>query len=900
MQDPGTSTLLKKVDISAYDQDGHAIDATVESQGDTLHIDHPVYDLLDDLISGQTDVLYHNGKQYAHKTVTDSYSLVGQLLSRQRDYLQNGVRHIWKESYQYNQEGKLELTIRNDGSHITDTYTPNGQLATITLPSGKTIKHIYNANGKLISLTGANGQIMHSRYYLGGMIKTITYPDHRTLQYVYDQFNRLTSKTNPAGGTTDYTYYQKGPYHYLPQTVSYAGKTLTYQYGKQNGVNGGLISTALSSNGIAIIHTYQMNGFGKMNDDKVTNAQGIVLLDTQYHYTPKGQLQTMSTRSVQAHSSNSINAINTYRYDGLSQTSEVKTLYHGGLTQHQPDDIVYTYDGNHNVLTQTENGKTTKYQYNALDQLTDINGHSVGQYDPLGNMKQDAQGRTYIYNEQNELTEVKDNTGQVLVTYTYYPDGLLASRNDNELFYYENGTVDAISSQGKWNTFFMANGQRLIAINQASSGKGNALYYLSSNNSTSATMQQDGTITGHSYTSYGQVKNVDTGSISKPLSSTKSFMWDQEYSDPATGLTYLRARFYNPALMRFMSMDSYAVANKYGFVQGDPINKIDPSGHMSKGSKISMGIVMGATAFVGLVAIAVTWGGATPEVAAAEGAEESGASAGEGAAGFIARRGGGAVIAKKLAIGTVIGAGLGAAQTMIQESIDDGKFTAGKVGLSALFGAGAGLVTAGIGVAIAPQLKAGLAFIRSWLISSQEEAVISDAEADTVATTVDSIDARPPIDYAKVDAELLDRFPPSAQDQKILSASTRYYEERFHYYASRFSEALARRQSLAEAITRMTPNMISDGNEMADQLGIDENLPDVTRAKISMVHFAAREDVEDVFGNQLRERAEAGPEDGSHLNEQNHFIYYFRALPRLMWRRNMKVLMELYPKRFWY
>ncbi|HEX9060576.1 MAG TPA: RHS repeat-associated core domain-containing protein [Clostridia bacterium] len=56
--------------------------------------------------------------------------------------------------------------------------------------------------------------------------------------------------------------------------------------------------------------------------------------------------------------------------------------------------------------------------------------------------------------------------------------------------------------------------------------------------------------------------------------------------DKETGTIYLRARYYNPAVGRFITEDSYLgkdndplSLNLYTYCENDPINSIDPSGH---------------------------------------------------------------------------------------------------------------------------------------------------------------------------------------------------------------------------------------------------------------------------------------------------------------------------------
>ena len=69
-----------------------------------------------------------------------------------------------------------------------------------------------------------------------------------------------------------------------------------------------------------------------------------------------------------------------------------------------------------------------------------------------------------------------------------------------------------------------------------------------------------------------------------------------EYYDEESGLYYLRARYYDPSIGRFISMDSYEgditnplSLNLYTYVENDPLSYVDPSGHSLIGVVISIG-----------------------------------------------------------------------------------------------------------------------------------------------------------------------------------------------------------------------------------------------------------------------------------------------------------------------
>jgi len=65
------------------------------------------------------------------------------------------------------------------------------------------------------------------------------------------------------------------------------------------------------------------------------------------------------------------------------------------------------------------------------------------------------------------------------------------------------------------------------------------------------------------------------------------FGFTGEQQDGSSGLTYLRARYYDPALGRFLTPDSLIpditngqALNAYAYVYNDPVNLIDPSGNI--------------------------------------------------------------------------------------------------------------------------------------------------------------------------------------------------------------------------------------------------------------------------------------------------------------------------------
>ena len=106
------------------------------------------------------------------------------------------------------------------------------------------------------------------------------------------------------------------------------------------------------------------------------------------------------------------------------------------------------------------------------------------------------------------------------------------------------------------------------------------------------------------YNAFGVVVNFE-----KPANAPKAnshaltiadnpFAYDGYYSDPESNLYYLNARYYSPTLMQFISMDTYDLANRYGYCDGNPIGNEDPTGHSVIGGLGDFGIRSLAEGFV--------------------------------------------------------------------------------------------------------------------------------------------------------------------------------------------------------------------------------------------------------------------------------------------------------------
>jgi RHS repeat-associated protein len=133
-------------------------------------------------------------------------------------------------------------------------------------------------------------------------------------------------------------------------------------------------------------------------------------------------------------------------------------------------------------------------------------------------------------------------------------------------------------------------------------------YYLSDHlGSSSVITDSSGKVTReYEYKPYGE---IFTERIYDSSSETPNFFYTGKRLDKETGLYYYGARYYDPALGKFITPDTIVQApfdpqslNRYSYCRNNPINLIDPTGHSWKEWK---GKVIGA--IVGIVVLVVTY-----------------------------------------------------------------------------------------------------------------------------------------------------------------------------------------------------------------------------------------------------------------------------------------------------
>ncbi len=410
-------------------------------------------------------------------------------------------------SFAYDLTGSLISEDYAGELHRENSYNELGLLTTVTTEEGVT-EYQYDEGGRLLSVREPNGDTVSYTYDGYGNRLTMSYPDGKTVKYTYDEMNRLVSVKGADGVTTRYTYDALG----RRIATDGAKEDTEYSYDEM----GNLISQSTSgAYELALEYSYDLSG--RMTKESCT--ENGATLESSYEYDALGQL-TEFTRS-----------------DGITEN--------------------YTYDPVGNMLSKTQNGTTTRYSYNAANQLISsaANGETTKYtYDANGNLTQKGNIK-YSYNALNLLESWTD--GEYSESYSYNAEGLLSSISNAEgttnltwdilmgdgmvISAETNGVetnytygLERISAQtGKTRTEYVYDGRGSVAA-EVSYNK--AWYTLGG-------MLSGKKVISKSYTPFGE-------QMGEPSS---GFGYNGEYYNAATGVVYLRVRFYEPEMNRFNS-----------------------------------------------------------------------------------------------------------------------------------------------------------------------------------------------------------------------------------------------------------------------------------------------------------------------------------------------------------
>ena len=420
--------------------------------------------------------------------------------------------------------------------------------------------------------------------------------------------------------------YQYDASHRLNQVAdSRANKTLSYRYSP-----GGLLNNQTDSDNNRTDYLYdavgRLAGIWAPNNDYTSfsyDAGGRLTekwfpngVDARYTWNADNTLNTLANKVGSTTLSNHV-----YTYDGVGNRNTQAETVNGATLNY-----AYQYD-NLNRLTQVSNGSATQQENYAYDSLGNRTGRTINATSPST--------LAYVYDQANQLKEIHQTNaaGSLLSAFVYDANGNLSSKCEGAAT--TNGTscsgtttsnlsYDALNRMvqatktgqasqsyayddsgrriqktiGTSSTNFLYGGPDIVAEYTAAWGTPTAQYTHGPN--------QDEPIeritpTGAQYFHHDGINSIVavTNNLGATDATQRFDAWGNAVAQTGTsprygytgrepdetGLVCYRARYYDPAVGRFVSRDPSGLdggINLYAYVNGNPVNFNDPDGLLAK------------------------------------------------------------------------------------------------------------------------------------------------------------------------------------------------------------------------------------------------------------------------------------------------------------------------------
>ncbi|MCY4330581.1 MAG: hypothetical protein OXC48_10980, partial [Endozoicomonadaceae bacterium] len=579
-----------------------------------------------DALGRLTDTIDPAGNR-VHKV----YNLTGQVIQSWIYPVSGGYYLL--SSAGYNRAGQLMWSAGEDGKHTSYTYTMDGQIATVTTPSGHVFSWQYNGLNLPVSELTDNQQQWIADYnpvtlslskktditgvttYIyrdDGLIQQSThtgknnYPDYQLL-WKYDNNRRIISTTDISGNKTNTEY-------------DWLGRVFRIKYQAHQNIHAETLLLPAYDSFSRIQNVYYGSGMYRSfhydswgHKDQVTDTQMKKRISKwKMIYDVNGNI-TMLSQKVKTKQYGMLH----YQYDVLDNLVNMHcqgspglplcphdTSFTGSKLTQAP--IItrqnYTFTPLNRLASVQETLQTTQQKqtvrkvtgyyytdYSAPLRLQQIstawNQHKPAlqnfSYDDMGNMTADGQNNHISYNRMNEITRVISSAGKQS-NYIYDGSGQKvlekSSKGISYLFYRGDKLInEKIISPGQ-----NAHITGYLGIAKTTDGMINEYYEKSYKGDITGVFKKNNNgqymFNQHIiYSPYGMVWHKKSETLLLYQQTLQGF--DGERTDASTGWQFLGNgnRTYNPTGRYFLSEDP--AGDGYTFGSNNPIMNTDPSGN---------------------------------------------------------------------------------------------------------------------------------------------------------------------------------------------------------------------------------------------------------------------------------------------------------------------------------
>lgn len=475
-----------------------------------------------------------------------TYNILG-LLTQKADGAKNVTR------FEYDKAGRLIKRVYPRGNFVELTYDVSDQVISKKTSDGQKVDWEYDANGCVTKLVSENGvtdrhydafgrltsieyrkseseklnQKIDFSYDARGNIFEISLGDHEKVNYMYDDLNRLSYAKDGDGHGVEFQY-ESGKLDFLERYSN--GIVVEHHFDDH-----GCLKDVLAQRQNRAVFGYALT---RDEHGRVIQKDFLSGISQKFEYDPMGRLK----RFYQDPS-----VWEQYAYDSNGNILSIKRPHQKiQFTYDKQDHLLsegpmnFKYDQNGNLIEKRWKDGAIAFHYDDENQLIKIDsslGHSTEYvYDGEGRrieIKTGNEGRAFLYDYQNLLMEL-DGQGNIK---RVYAQGL---GMDNPLFFKEAGKV-----------FF---------------------YHQDPLDSVIVISNEQGEVENqYSYSPFGKI-------LTKKENVSNAFQYTGREYDETFDVYFYRARFYDPALCRFLSQDLLKNQNLYAYVENDPINFNDPLG----------------------------------------------------------------------------------------------------------------------------------------------------------------------------------------------------------------------------------------------------------------------------------------------------------------------------------